>query len=115
MNPVRSIVVCGLRLYRWVVSPVLAALAGPGLGCRFHPTCSAYALEAVQRFGVCRGGWLAAKRLMRCHPWGGFGEDPVPERFSLRNRTRGPCGMDTRQAANRLNKHGSPGLQVESA
>ena len=47
--------------------------------CRFAPTCSQYALEAVQRHGTGRGGWLAVKRVCRCHPWGGVGADPVPE------------------------------------
>lgn len=49
-----------------------------GLGCRFHPTCSQYAAEAVRRHGAIRGTALAARRLARCHPWGGQGWDPVP-------------------------------------
>ena len=47
--------------------------------CRFDPTCSGYALEAVQRHGVLRGGWLTVKRIARCHPFGGYGDDPVPD------------------------------------
>lgn len=47
--------------------------------CRYDPTCSQYAIEAVERFGVSKGLWLAAKRISRCHPWGGWGYDPVPE------------------------------------
>jgi len=50
-----------------------------GHGCRFHPTCSAYALEAVDTHGPVRGAWLTIKRLGRCHPWGGAGVDPVPQ------------------------------------
>ena len=46
--------------------------------CRFQPSCSAYAITALQRYGALRGSWLAAKRLLRCHPWGGSGYDPVP-------------------------------------
>ena len=46
--------------------------------CRFQPSCSAYAITALQRYGAARGGWLALKRIMRCHPWGGQGPDPVP-------------------------------------
>ncbi len=46
--------------------------------CRFQPSCSAYAITALQRYGAFRGSWLAAKRLLRCHPWGGSGADPVP-------------------------------------
>ncbi|HEX8239644.1 MAG TPA: membrane protein insertion efficiency factor YidD [Allosphingosinicella sp.] len=46
--------------------------------CRFQPSCSAYAITALRRYGALRGGWMAARRLLRCHPWGGSGPDPVP-------------------------------------
>ena len=63
-----------IRLYQLLVSPWL------GGNCRFEPTCSAYAIDALERHGVLRGGWLALKRIGRCHPWGGSGYDPVPPR-----------------------------------
>ncbi|MES2441501.1 MAG: membrane protein insertion efficiency factor YidD [Pseudomonadota bacterium] len=46
--------------------------------CRYDPTCSVYAIKALRRYGAAKGGWLAAKRIARCHPWGGHGYDPVP-------------------------------------
>ena len=52
--------------------------------CRFDPTCSAYAITALKRYGALRGGLLAARRLLRCHPWGGSGYDPVPEREPMK-------------------------------
>jgi putative membrane protein insertion efficiency factor len=72
--------VFGIRLYRWTVSPAKAALFGPLGRCRFAPSCSAYALEAVQIHGALAGGWLGLKRVCRCHPRGGCGYDPVPPR-----------------------------------
>ena len=79
MNPIRYGLILSLRLYRALVSPVLAALFGPlGMGCRYTPTCSQYSLEAIQLHGVGKGTWLTLRRLCRCHPWGAFGMDPVP-------------------------------------
>jgi putative membrane protein insertion efficiency factor len=69
---VRAIVGALIRIYQWTISPLL------GPRCRFYPSCSNYALEAVGRFGVLRGSWLAARRLARCHPWHPGGFDPVP-------------------------------------
>ncbi|MFN8034752.1 MAG: membrane protein insertion efficiency factor YidD [Acidimicrobiia bacterium] len=62
----------GFRAYQW-------ARAGKQSPCRYWPSCSEYAIEAVEVHGAVRGGWLAARRVGRCHPWGGSGVDPVPE------------------------------------
>lgn len=72
---------CGMALvkvYQWTLSPLLHTFF-PGQGCRYEPTCSHYAWQSLRRFGLLRGGWLAARRLLSCHPWGGEGHDPVPE------------------------------------
>jgi putative membrane protein insertion efficiency factor len=69
-----------IRIYQCTLSPILSLICGPGSGCRFKPTCSAYFLEAVETRGVSRGTWLGLKRLARCQPWGGAGYDPVPAR-----------------------------------
>ena len=61
-----------IRLYQILLSPYM------GRQCRYTPTCSNYALEALQKHGLLYGGWLAVKRILRCAPWGGSGYDPVP-------------------------------------
>jgi uncharacterized protein len=84
LNPAQHILVFAIRAYRWTVSPAQLFLFGPTGGCRFTPTCSQFAMEAVHSRGVLTGSALAAKRICRCHPWGGCGHDPVPE-FGIRN------------------------------
>lgn len=71
----RQLFVLPIRLYRLLISPML----GPSK-CRFHPTCSQYAIEAIEEWGIFKGTWLAIRRIGRCHPWGGFGYDPVPKK-----------------------------------
>ena len=79
MKAAQHILVFCVRLYRWVISPVKMFLFGPLGRCRFTPSCSEYALEALRGHGALAGSWLALKRIGRCHPWGGCGDDPVPE------------------------------------
>jgi len=78
MNPAQFTLLALVRVYRWTVSPMQGVLFGPQAGCRFTPTCSQYAAEAVRTHGAMAGSWLAAKRICRCHPWGDCGHDPVP-------------------------------------
>ena len=61
-----------IKLYQILLSPLI------GPSCRFNPTCSNYAIEAINRHGPIKGFWLAIKRISKCHPWGGSGHDPVP-------------------------------------
>ncbi len=61
-----------VRIYQWFISPFLPP------SCRFYPTCSHYAIEALQRHGALKGFWLALRRVTRCHPWNPGGHDPVP-------------------------------------
>jgi putative membrane protein insertion efficiency factor len=69
----RRLVIFLIGAYRYVLSPYL------GANCRFTPSCSVYAQEAVARYGILRGGWMSLRRLSRCHPWHPGGHDPVPE------------------------------------
>ena len=62
-----------VRGYQLPISPML------GANCRYHPTCSAYMVQALQKHGPAKGLWLGLKRIGRCHPWGGTGHDPVPD------------------------------------
>jgi putative membrane protein insertion efficiency factor len=69
---IKNLLRCVVRGYPWPVSPLLPR------ACRFHPSCSEYAAEALERHGACRGCWLAARRVARCGPWNPGGFDPVP-------------------------------------
>lgn len=68
----RGMVIAPIRFYQLCISPMFPSC------CRFTPTCSSYAIEAVSKHGIFKGLWLAGKRILRCHPWGGSGYDPVP-------------------------------------
>ncbi len=61
-----------VKVYQYLISPLFPAT------CRFTPTCSNYCIEAIGKHGPFKGGWLCLKRILRCHPWGGHGSDPVP-------------------------------------
>jgi uncharacterized protein len=77
MSPfrLRKLFILPIRLYQWFLSPLL----GPNK-CNFHPTCSQYTIEAIEEWGIFKGFWLGIRRIIRCHPWGGHGLDPVPKK-----------------------------------
>ena len=79
-----SLLILAVQGYRYLISPVL------GPRCRFAPSCSDYAIEALRCHGALHGGWLALQRIARCHPWGGSGYDPVPP--TLHDAAR-PCWL----------------------
>jgi uncharacterized protein len=86
LNPLQHIFILAIRAYRWTISPAQIFLFGANAGCRFTPTCSQYAVEAIRSRGILTGSALAAKRICRCHPWGECGHDPVPPgKVTIRN------------------------------
>ncbi|MFC6148536.1 MULTISPECIES: membrane protein insertion efficiency factor YidD [Mumia] len=80
----KTVLVALLKAYRFAISPLY------GQVCRYYPSCSAYALAAVEEHGAARGSWLAARRLARCHPWAAGGLDPVPPRSAARGSSPTP-------------------------
>lgn len=72
MNLLSRLLIIPIRFYQLCISPMFPS------SCRFTPTCSQYAIEALRKHGPFKGLWLALRRLLRCHPWGGSGYDPVP-------------------------------------
>ncbi|MFY8092071.1 MAG: membrane protein insertion efficiency factor YidD [Niveispirillum sp.] len=87
MSPAAWLLRAFVFFYRWAIRPMM----GPPR-CRFYPSCSHYALEALSVHGALRGGWLTLRRLARCHPWGGDGYDPVPPRQSGSSPDGKCCG-----------------------
>lgn len=79
---IRWLLIAPIRFYRYVISPWL------GYNCRFTPSCSAYAIEALETHGALRGSWLTARRIIRCHPWCDGGHDPVPSSSFGHHRSR---------------------------
>ncbi|MEJ5230119.1 MAG: membrane protein insertion efficiency factor YidD [Pseudothermotoga sp.] len=77
----RKVLISLIRFYQRYISPLKPPT------CRFTPTCSTYALQAIERFGALKGGYLALKRILRCNPLNPGGDDPVPEKFTLRRRS----------------------------
>src|SRR5437899_2417990 len=94
MNAAQHILIFSIRVYRCAISPAKTFLFGPVGRCRFTPTCSQYALEALESHGAIAGLWLAIRRVARCHPWGGCGHDPVPQvqKTDLGNSSPSPGG-----------------------
>ena len=88
MNIAQKGLILIIRIYQLTLSPVLGAAFGASGRCRFTPSCSQYAREAVHLHGVVRGGFLAGRRLCRCHPWGDFGEDLPPPAGSFKGKSR---------------------------
>jgi len=81
MNPLQHFLVLLIRFYQLALSPLMHSMFGPGASCRFTPSCSAFTIEAVRTHGAFRGAWLGLRRLLRCHPWGNCGHDPVPAKL----------------------------------
>lgn len=82
MSVAGHVLIAAVRTYQWVVAPLF-----PG-NCRFEPSCSHYAVEALRSHGALAGAWLAGRRILRCNPWGGAGYDPVP---AARSSNRPAC------------------------
>ncbi len=80
MNPLTWLFLKLIRFYQLFISPLL------GSNCRFMPTCSAYATQSLKTYGFLKGSYLSFKRIIRCHPWGGSGYDPVPEKEIEENK-----------------------------
>lgn len=80
MNPARAVLKGAVITYQWTLRPIL------GCNCRFYPSCSEFAVEALTEHGALRGSWLSAQRILRCNPWHPGGYDPVPQSFKRLSR-----------------------------
>lgn len=92
-----------IRFYQKAISPVIHLL--PGAGCRYHPTCSEYAVQAIKKHGALKGATMGFFRILRCNPFGGFGIDEVPDNFTVRglfrqNRSHMKKGVDEARPKN---------------
>lgn len=88
MTPAKIILYGLIRGYQYFISPLLPP------SCRYQPTCSDYALQAIARHGALKGGWLGLRRIVSCHPWGHCGHDPVPDTFPGWLAPRRPPGAE---------------------
>ena len=74
MSILKKIFILPIKFYQYAISPLI------GPSCRFEPTCSHYMVQAIEEWGIFKGVWLGIKRIVKCHPWGGHGHDPVPKK-----------------------------------
>lgn len=88
----RKILIALIRIYQYAISPYIPS------SCRYTPTCSAYAIDAIRDFGTVHGSWLAIKRVSRCHPWHEAGIDPVPEKNQKQNIIINNNKADTKES-----------------
>lgn len=95
LKPLTWIMIGLVKFYQYVISPLMPA------NCRYQPTCSAYALEALTSHGPIKGGWLTVKRLGRCQPFGGYGFDPVP---AAAHNSHPCCGLAATDHSNKNNQ-----------
>ena len=101
-----------LRVYKLTLSPLITFMAGPAGACRFEPTCSQYAIEAIKTHGTIRGGWLATKRICRCHPGGAGGEDPVPPKLGRDGAPRRHRAVQARNMATKALSFSKAGFRI---
>jgi hypothetical protein len=106
VNLAQAMLMFGVRVYQWTLSPAKRALLGPAAGCRFSPCCSEYALQSIRNHGAWHGLGLTLRRLVRCHPWGGSGLDPVPR--PQPRRRAGVAASQRGAAGPGLAAHGHP-------